>query len=80
MSLTKRLFLAICCCCCPLKICYVTCCPTPALQDWKLLYHEGGLRTFMAVPVTGQDGLLGVVGLASKRHGAFMEYWCALLP
>jgi hypothetical protein len=50
------------------------------LQDWKLLYHEGGLRTFMAVPVTGQDGLLGVVGLASKRHGAFMEYWCELLP
>jgi hypothetical protein len=32
----------------------------------------------MAVPVTGQDGLLGVVGLASKRHGAFMEYWCVL--
>ncbi|WIA40005.1 hypothetical protein OEZ86_013431 [Tetradesmus obliquus] len=48
-------------------------------EDWKLFYHEGGLRTFMAVPVTGQDGLLGVVGLASKRHGAFMEYWWQLL-
>ncbi|KAF6260016.1 hypothetical protein COO60DRAFT_939398 [Scenedesmus sp. NREL 46B-D3] len=48
-------------------------------EDWKLLYQEGGLRTFMAVPVTGQDGLLGVVGLASKRHSAFMEYWWELL-
>eukprot|EP00882_Tetradesmus_deserticola_P005988 GHRQ01006305.1.p1 GENE.GHRQ01006305.1~~GHRQ01006305.1.p1 ORF type:complete len:325 (+),score=113.98 GHRQ01006305.1:394-1368(+) len=48
-------------------------------EDWKQLYQQGGLRTFMAVPVTGQDGLLGVVGLASKRHGAFMEYWWELL-
>lgn len=45
------------------------------MQDWHQLYHEAGLRTFMAVPITANGATLGVMGLSSTAVGAFKESW-----
>ncbi|KAF6257680.1 kinase-like domain-containing protein [Scenedesmus sp. NREL 46B-D3] len=50
-------------------------------QDWAALHEVAGLRTFLAVQVTvpGQ-GVVGVLCLASRSAGAFMEgSWGPLL-
>ncbi|KAF6262257.1 kinase-like domain-containing protein [Scenedesmus sp. NREL 46B-D3] len=51
-------------------------------QDWHALYHEAGMRTFLAmhISVAGQDMPIGVLSLASSAPAAFMEdSWGSLL-
>lgn len=45
------------------------------LQDWAELYKQEGLKTFLAMHITvaGQDTPIGVLTLASRAPGAFMD-------